>query len=83
MSLEGFYKGYVGSPASAISGIALANLGADFGVVGNEEVTFDAEGRAYGMEVLLQQRLYKGYYGLLPTRLCAASTSTLVRSWPC
>ena len=72
VSLEGFYKGYSGTPASSISGIALANLGADFGVVGNEQVTFDAEGRAYGMEVLLQQRLYKGYYGLL--------AYTLVRS---
>ena len=40
--------------------------------MGNEAVTFDAEGRAYGMEVLLQQRLYKGYYGLL--------AYTLVRS---
>ena len=65
VSLEGFYKGYLDSPASAITGIALANLGADFGVVGNEQVTFDAQGRAYGMEVLLQQRLFKGYYGLL------------------
>ena len=72
VSVEGFYKGYTGSPASANTGIALANLGADFGVVGNEAVTFDAEGRAYGMEVLLQQRLYKGYYGLL--------AYTLVRS---
>ena len=72
VSLEGFYKGYTGSPASASTGIALANLGADFGVVGNETVSFDAEGRAYGMEVLLQQRLYKGYYGLL--------AYTLVRS---
>ncbi|MGB1577767.1 MAG: TonB-dependent receptor [Flavobacteriales bacterium] len=72
VSVEGFYKGYVNSPASATSGVALANLGADFGVVGNEEVTFNAEGRAYGMEVLLQQRLYKGYYGLL--------AYTLVRS---
>ena len=72
VSLEGFYKGYEHSPASANSGVALANLGADFGVVGNEEVTFNAEGRAYGMEVLLQQRLYKGYYGLL--------AYTLVRS---
>jgi len=72
VSVEGFYKGYTGSPASASTGIALANLGADFGVVGNETVSFDAEGRAYGMEVLLQQRLYKGYYGLL--------AYTLVRS---
>ena len=72
VSVEGFYKGYEGSPASANTGIALANLGADFGVVGNETVTFDAEGRAYGTEVLLQQRLHKGYYGLL--------AYTLVRS---
>jgi len=72
VSVEGFYKGYVNSPASASSGVALANLGADFGVVGNEEVTFNAEGRAYGIEVLLQQRLYQGYYGLL--------AYTLVRS---
>ena len=72
VSVEGFYKGYTDSPASANTGIALANLGADFGVVGNETVTFDAEGRAYGMEVLLQQRLFKGYYGLL--------AYTLVRS---
>ncbi|MDA9756468.1 TonB-dependent receptor [Flavobacteriales bacterium] len=72
VSVEGFYKGYTGSPASANTGIALANLGADFGVIGNERVTFDAEGRAYGMEVLLQQRLYNGYYGLM--------AYTLVRS---
>ena len=72
ISIEGFYKRYEGSPASATTGIALANLGADFGVVGNERVTFDAEGRAYGIEALLQQRLYRGYYGLL--------AYTLVRS---
>lgn len=72
VSLEGFYKGYFNAPASAENGIALANLGADFGVVGNEEVTFNALGRAYGMELLLQQRLYKGCYGLL--------AYTLVRS---
>ena len=72
VSVEGFYKGYQGAPASESTGIALANLGADFGVVGNEAVNFDAQGRAYGLEFLLQQRLYKGYYGLL--------AYTLVRS---
>ena len=41
--------------------LALANLGADWGI-GNETVTFNAEGRAYGMEVL-QQRLFSGYPG--------------------
>ncbi|MDG2425408.1 MAG: ferric aerobactin receptor, partial [Flavobacteriales bacterium] len=38
---------------------------ADFGVVGNEAVHFDGTGRAYGAELLLQQRLYKGFYGLM------------------
>jgi hypothetical protein len=43
----------------------LANLGADFGVIGNAPVTSTSEGRAYGLEVLAQQKLFKGFYGLL------------------
>ena len=65
IGLEGFLKDYSGTPVSRTSGIALANLGADFGVVGNESVRFDGQGRSYGMEVLAQRRLYKGVYGLL------------------
>jgi len=65
VSVEGFFKGYQNSPISSLQGVALANLGADFGVVGNEAVTFDGLGRSYGAELLLQQRLYKGFYGLL------------------
>lgn len=65
VSMEGFFKGYQNSPISVRQGVALANLGADFGVVGNEEVTFDGNGRSYGAEVLIQQRLYNGFYGLL------------------
>ena len=65
ISLEGFYKDYVHTPVSVNQGVALANLGADFGVVGNEEVTFDGTGRSYGTELLVQQRLYRGFYGLM------------------
>lgn len=65
LGLEGFAKGYDGAPVSLTTGIALANLGADFGVVGNEAVRFDGEGRAYGVEFLAQRRLYQGVYGLL------------------
>jgi hypothetical protein len=65
IGLEGFLKGYDGTPVSKTTGIALANLGADFGVVGNESVSFDGSGRSYGVEVLAQRRLYKGVYGLL------------------
>lgn len=64
-SIEGFWKEYDGAPVSQLQGVPLANLGADFGVVGNEAVTFDGQGRSYGAEVLLQQRLYNGLYGLL------------------
>ncbi|PSR08657.1 MAG: ferric aerobactin receptor, partial [Bacteroidetes bacterium] len=42
----------------------VANLGGDFGVVGNEPAVPFADGRAYGVEFLFQQRLYKGFYGI-------------------
>lgn len=65
ISGEAFYKGYRNAAVSQTTGVALANLGADFGVVGNEAVDFNGVGRAYGAEFLLQQRLTKGFYGLL------------------
>lgn len=64
-SLEGFLKNYDGAPISQTLGVPLANLGADFGVVGNESVLFTGVGRSYGSELLLQQRLYNGFYGLM------------------
>lgn len=63
-SLEGFYKLYNNYPTSLRNGIALANLGADFGVIGNEPVNSDADGRAFGMEFLAQQRLFNNFYGI-------------------
>lgn len=65
ISVEGFWKDYDNYPLSVDRQISLANLGADFGVIGNEEVQSISEGRAYGLEVLLQQRLYKGFYGII------------------
>ena len=64
-SVEGFYKNYSRYPFSLNDSISLANLGADFGVIGNEAVTSSSEGRALGAEFLYQQRLYKGFYGIL------------------
>lgn len=65
ITLEGFFKDYNKYPFSVENQISLANLGADFGVVGNEEVTSTSEGRAYGFEVLLQKKSYSGLYGIL------------------
>ncbi|MCF8416776.1 MAG: ferric aerobactin receptor, partial [Crocinitomicaceae bacterium] len=45
--------------------ISLANLGSDFGVVGNEAVSSTSTGRAYGLEFLYQQKLFKGFYGVV------------------
>lgn len=64
-SVEGFYKNYSRYPFSLNDSISLANLGADFGVIGNEAVTSISEGRALGAEFLYQQRLFKGFYGIV------------------
>lgn len=64
-TIEGFYKNYFQYPFLLRDSISIANLGADFGVIGNEEVTSNSEGRSYGAEFLFQQKLYKGFYGLL------------------
>ena len=65
ITVEGFYKYYQDYPMLTSKGISLANLGADFGVIGNEPATSTSEGRAYGMEFMTQQKLYKGFYGIL------------------
>lgn len=64
ISVEGYYKKWNDYPFLLRDQVSLANLGGDFGVIGNEPVTPNSEGRAYGMEVLFQQRLYKGFYGI-------------------
>jgi hypothetical protein len=64
-SVEGFYKGYANYPFSVRNQISLANLGADFGVVGNEEVTSSSNGKAYGFEVFAQKKSFAGLYGIL------------------
>lgn len=65
ITLEGYYKIYGNYPLLLRDGISLANVGGDFGVIGNEPVLPISEGRTYGIEVLYQQRLYKGFYGIL------------------
>lgn len=49
-SAEAFWKGYNDYPFSVEDQISLANKGADYGVIGDEEVVSSSEGRAYGAE---------------------------------
>ena len=65
VTLEGFYKKYDNYPFLIGDSISLANLGGDFGVIGNEEVTSSSEGRSYGVEFLAQKKLNKSFYGIL------------------
>jgi hypothetical protein len=64
ISLEGFYKVYQNYPFLIADSVSLANLGGDFGVIGNEPATSISEGRSYGIEVLAQQRLADKIYGI-------------------
>jgi len=56
-SVEGFYKYYRNYPFSVRDSISLASKGADFGVIGDEEVLSTGEGRAYGFEILNRTKL--------------------------
>lgn len=64
VTFEGFYKGYKDYPFSLRNQISLANLGADFGIIGNEAASSTSEGRAYGFELLAQKKSYSGLYGI-------------------
>ncbi|MFM2048387.1 MAG: hypothetical protein RI955_935, partial [Bacteroidota bacterium] len=63
-SAEGFFKYYEHYPFSVAQQVSLANLGGDFGIIGNEAVSSTNIGRAYGFELSYQQKLYKGFYGI-------------------
>lgn len=70
-TIEGFFKNYSNYPMVKVFGdvIPLANLGADFGVVGNKPVIGTTDGRSYGLELFAQQRLNKGFYGIFALTL--------------
>lgn len=64
-TVEGFLKRYDNYPFLTREQISLANLGGDFGVVGNAPVTSTSQGRTYGVELGAQQKLYKGFFGIV------------------
>lgn len=72
INIEGFLKFIDQYPFLIRDSISLANLGSNFGVIGNDAVVSTSIGRSYGIEFLVQQKLIKGFYGLM--------TYTFVRS---
>ena len=65
VTVEGFYKTYDNYPFLIRDSLSLANLGGDFGVIGNEPVNSTSFGRTYGLELLVQQKLLASIYGIL------------------
>ncbi|WP_372641116.1 TonB-dependent receptor domain-containing protein [Ancylomarina sp.] len=65
ISVEGFYKNYKNYPFLLADSVSLANLGGDFGVIGNEAAKSISKGRSYGLEILLQQKLSSSIYGII------------------
>ncbi|MEM6517061.1 MAG: TonB-dependent receptor, partial [Bacteroidota bacterium] len=64
ISLEGFYKRYEDYPVSVLDGVSLANKGADFEILGSEDVETVGRGRSYGLELQFQQKLTNNFYGI-------------------
>ena len=52
LSIESFFKQYGQYPFSVLEGVSIASKGADYGQVGDEEITSTGKGRAYGVEIL-------------------------------
>ena len=65
ITVEGFYKVYSNYPFAIKDSISLANLGGDFGVIGNEAVNSSSKGHSYGVEFFAQQKLSSTFYGIL------------------
>jgi len=85
-SVEGFYKNYRNYPFSVKDSISLANKGADFGVVGDEEVVSTSKGRAYGAEFQARISSSKGYnlnlsYTLVRSEFKDRNNNFFASSW--
>jgi outer membrane receptor for ferrienterochelin and colicin len=85
-SVEGFFKDYQDYPFSVNDQISLANKGADYGVIGDEEVTSTSKGRAYGGEFQARISSAKGYnlnlsYTLVRSEFQDGNNQYIVSAW--
>lgn len=85
-TVEGFWKGYSNYPFSVNDNISQANKGADFGVVGDEEVLSISNGKAYGSEFQMRINSTKGFnfnlsYTLVRSEFDDGDGNYIVSSW--
>lgn len=65
ISTEGFFKRYYNVPFMLDNNLSIANQGAGFGVIGNGPAISNNDGMTYGLELLYEQKLFKGFYGIV------------------
>lgn len=65
VKLEGFYKNYENYPFLLLDSISYANANASFALIGNQPADASSEGRAYGVEFQVKQKLNRSYYWML------------------
>ncbi|MCY1721917.1 TonB-dependent receptor [Prolixibacteraceae bacterium Z1-6] len=86
LTAEAFWKRYSDYPFSVNDQISLANKGADYGVVGDEEVLSVSEGRAYGAEFQTRINSRDGFnlnlsYTLVRSEFKDAAGTNIPSSW--
>ena len=86
ITLEGYYKKYNRYPFSLRNQISIANIGGDFGVVGNEPLDSRGNGETYGIEILAQKRTLNDFYGIVSytyghSKFSDANGDLLPSSW--
>ncbi len=85
-TVEAFGKYYSQYPLSVNDQISLANKGADYGVVGDEEVISESDGRAYGGEFQARLNAFRGFnlnlsYTLVRSEFTDGSGNYIPSSW--
>ncbi|TBX21710.1 TonB-dependent receptor [Jiulongibacter sediminis] len=85
-TVEGFIKNYRNYPVSVFDNLSLANLGGGFGAIGNERVISGGEGKTYGFEVFMQQKLVKKQfftlsYTFVRSKFGGINTELLPSAW--
>ena len=86
LTVEGYYKKYKNYPFSLRNQISLANVGANFGVVGNEPLDSRGFGETFGIEFLAQKRTVNNFYGIMAytfgySKFSNAAGNLLPSSW--
>jgi outer membrane receptor for ferrienterochelin and colicin len=85
-TLETFYKRYSNYPVSVTNGTSLANQGAEYASVGSEQVLSVGEGKTYGVELFVQQKLvhnffYVASYSYVVSKFSGLNEKLISSSW--